>query len=263
MRIHVVGNILKMDKPISSWVENFKIVKFDKQLGAVPLAKTVLTEYGKHPGNKGYVVKLPTIEGSYSYHVTKGPDTFDSLDYPPLLVLCEILHTMEGIFWKLIRGQGLAYSVHLNINPESGLVSFHVFKSPNAYLAFNEAKKVVIELAEKKRELDGIGFEGAKSSLIYALVDKESSLVEAARSSFINQSLKNLSADFNQELIKKIQAVKIEELNGLLKKYLLNLFNPETSTVVVVCTPNKVKDIMKGFDESGFNLEKKTIDKII
>nr|CAG8565114.1 14231_t:CDS:10 [Entrophospora candida] len=246
MRIHVIGNILKLDKPISSWVKNFKIVEFNKQLGSIPLSKTVLTEYGKNPGNKGYIVKLPTIEGSYSYHVTKGPDTFDSPDYPPLLVLCEILQTMEGIFWKLIRGQGLAYGTRLKIDPES---------------AFNEARKVIIKLAEKKMEYDVIGFEGAKSSLIYSLVRSESSLVEAARSSFINQSFKNMSADYNKELIKKIQAVKIEELNGLMKKYLLNLFKPETSIVIVVSTSNK--DIKNGFGESGFNLEEKTLDKII
>ncbi|CAJ0908807.1 9134_t:CDS:10 [Entrophospora sp. SA101] len=246
--IHVIGNILKLDKPISSWVKNFKIVEFNKQLGSIPLAKTVLTEYGKNPGNKGYIVKLPTIEGSYSYHVTKGPDTFDSPDYPPLLVLCEILQTMEGIFWKLIRGQGLAYGTRLKIDPES---------------AFNEARKVIVKLAEKKMEYDVTGFEGARSSLIYSLVRNESSLVEAARSSFINQSLKNMSADYNKELIKKVQAVKIEELNGLMKKYLLNLFKPETSIVIVVSTSNKVKDIKKGFGESGFNLEEKTLDKII
>ncbi|CAH1760312.1 8421_t:CDS:10 [Entrophospora sp. SA101] len=246
MRIHVIGNILKLDKPISSWVKNFKIVEFNKQLGSIPLAKTVLTEYGKNPGNKGYIVKLPTIEGSYSYHVTKGPDTFDSPDYPPLLVLCEILQTMEGIFWKLIRGQGLAYGTRLKIDPES---------------AFNEARKVIVKLAEKKMEYDVTGFEGARSSLIYSLVRNESSLVEAARSSFINQSLKNMSADYNKELIKKVQAVKIEELNGLMKKYLLNLFKPETSIVIVVSTSNK--DIKKGFGESGFNLEEKTLDKII
>jgi len=227
------------------------------------LAKTVLTEYGKNPGKKGYVVKLPTIEGSFSYHVTKGPDAFDSPDYPPLLVLCEILQTMEGIFWKLIRGQGLAYSTRLKIDLESGLISFDVFKSPNAYLAFNEARKVIMKLAEKKMEYDVMDFEGARSSLIYSLVNHESSLVEAARNSFINQSLKNMSADYNKELIKKVQAVKIEELNGLLKKYLLNLFKPETSIVIVVITPNKVKDIKKGFGESGFNLEEKTLDKII
>lgn len=50
----------------------------------------------------------------------KGPDTFDSPDFPPLLVLCELLHTMEGIFWKLIRGQGLAYGIRLRVSPESG-----------------------------------------------------------------------------------------------------------------------------------------------
>ncbi|CAJ0769810.1 1196_t:CDS:2, partial [Entrophospora sp. SA101] len=108
---------------------------FNKQLGSIPLAKTVLTEYGKNPGNKVLIINtvqshldkdnsvdLPyftQFDRSYSYHVTKGPDTFDSPDYPPLLVLCEILQTMEGIFWKLIRGQGLAYGTRLKIDPES------------------------------------------------------------------------------------------------------------------------------------------------
>lgn len=49
-----------------------------------------------------------------------GPSSFDSPDIAPLRVLCEMLHTMEGVFWKLIRGQGLAYGTSLSVDIENG-----------------------------------------------------------------------------------------------------------------------------------------------
>ena len=49
-----------------------------------------------------------------------GPSSFDSPDIAPLRVLCEMLHTMEGLFWKFIRGQGLAYGTNLSVDIENG-----------------------------------------------------------------------------------------------------------------------------------------------
>jgi Zn-dependent M16 (insulinase) family peptidase len=54
-----------------------------------------------------------------------GPSGFDSPDLAPLLVLCELLQAMEGLFWKLIRGQGLAYSTSLRVNVEYGNLSLY------------------------------------------------------------------------------------------------------------------------------------------
>ncbi|CAG8540342.1 29_t:CDS:10, partial [Dentiscutata heterogama] len=212
-RIHVSGDIVKLPNPKSAWAENFKNISDTKPLLPIPLPQNVLTESGRNPG----------------------PTTFDSPDLAPLLVLCELLHTMEGVFWKAIRGQGLAYSVWLKVSVESGHISFATYRSPDAYKVYDQARKIVNDLASKKVEFDKSELEGAKSGVIYGLVSKE------ATESFVSQVLNNLDSGFNKKLISKVQAVKFEDLHVMLTKYITKLFMPETSNVVVISTPGKVK----------------------
>ncbi len=60
--------------------------------------------------------------GSFTMHIAKGPDTFNHPDLPALRVLNEYLTTMEGLFWKQVRGNGLAYGANLRLTLEAGIV---------------------------------------------------------------------------------------------------------------------------------------------
>jgi len=222
-----------------------------------------LTEFGRNPGNQGFIIKLPAIESTFSIHIAKGPLGFNSPDLAPLLVLCELLQTMEGLFWKLIRGQGLAYGTNLTVDEENGQICLDVYKSPDAFKAYEQARKAVFDLADKKIEFDKAGFEGAKSGVIYNLVKKEGNISKAATESFVIQVLKDMNAEYNRNLIAKVQDVNIEDLHPMLTKYLINLFKPETSNVVVVSAPVKVKDVEQGFNGHGFKLKVKTLNSII
>jgi Zn-dependent M16 (insulinase) family peptidase len=64
--------------------------------------------------------------------------------------MIELLDTMEGYFWKLIRGQGLAYSCFLDANAEAGLLTFTIYQSPDAFKAFEQAKIVIDQLINKE-----------------------------------------------------------------------------------------------------------------
>jgi Zn-dependent M16 (insulinase) family peptidase len=60
-----------------------------------------------------------TSIGSFLNHVTGGATEFDANDVPALMVLNEYLSTMEGPFWKQVRGNGLAYGASLRLDLES------------------------------------------------------------------------------------------------------------------------------------------------
>jgi Zn-dependent M16 (insulinase) family peptidase len=169
------------------------------------LSKEVLCPAGLEPGNNGLLVTLPTIENSFSLHSVKGPSRFDDPDIAPLLVMIELLDTMEGIFWKLIRGQGLAYSCFLDANIESGLINFTIYQSPNAFKAFEQAKTVIEQLANHKMDIDLSSIDGAKSAVIYSLVARENTMDRAALQSFVNQVLKKMPASYNQDMLIAIQ----------------------------------------------------------
>jgi hypothetical protein len=45
------------------------------------------------------------------------------------------------------------------------------------------------------------------------------------------------------------------DLTRVLHKYFVNMFKPDTSNVVVISTPNKMKDIKTGFETLGFDMK--------
>ncbi len=53
--------------------------------------------------------------------MTRGPAHYDDPDAPVLMVLNEYLTTMEGLFWKQVRGSGLAYGANLRMDIEAGM----------------------------------------------------------------------------------------------------------------------------------------------
>ncbi|KAG2209536.1 hypothetical protein INT47_008380 [Mucor saturninus] len=254
LRIHITGDILNLDAPKTAF-KDFSPNEAKEPLSAITLSKQVLSHAGLEPGNNGLIVTLPAIENSFSLHSVSGPSRFDDPDIAPLLVMIELLDTMEGIFWKLIRGQGLAYSCYLDANIESGLINFTIYQSPNAFKAFEQAKIVIEQLAKREMEIDPASIDGAKSAVIYGLVAKENTMDRAALQSFVNQVLKKMPASYNQDLLIAIQAVKLDALQNVLNKYFVNMFKPDTSNVVVVSTPTKNVDIQKGFESLGFNIK--------
>lgn len=204
LRLHVTGDILKIEKPRTAF-KNFSTSKTIEELAPITLARQVLSPAGLEPGNNSVLVTLPTIENSSSFHSTKGPTEFGDPDVAPILVMIEILDTMEGILWKLIRGQGLAYSTYLESNIESGLINFTVYQSPNAFKAYEKARDAIEDLITKKTTLSESAIDGAKSGVIFSLVQRENTMDHAAIQSFVTQTLKNMPVSYNRDLIIAIQ----------------------------------------------------------
>lgn len=195
---------MKLENPRAVF-KRFSPSKVIKELSPVTLAREVLSPAGREPGNHSLLVTLPTIENSCSFHSTKGVTDYADPDVAPILVMIEILDTMEGVLWKLIRGQGLAYSCYLESNLETGLINFTIWQSPNAFKAFEKARFVIEELVEKRMSLSPSSIEGAKSGVIYSLVARENTMDSAALQSFINQVMKKMPKSYVRDLLVAIQ----------------------------------------------------------
>ncbi|KAG1456615.1 hypothetical protein G6F56_006789 [Rhizopus delemar] len=261
IKIHISSDILQLEDPKSSF-HGFTDQKEIGPSAPINLAKDILSDAGKEPGNQGLIVNLSAVESTFSFHSTKGPTQFDDPDIAPTLVLMELLDAMEGIFWKLIRGKGLAYSTRLRESVESGLLYFSIYNSPDAFKAFEQAKWVIEQLGNGQMKIDPSAVDGAKSAVIYGLVDKESILDRAARLSFENQVLMNMPASYNHDMMTAVQNVMMDDLQRVLNKYFVNMFNPETSNVVVVSTPSKVSEIQQAFQETGFTMKSINLNDI-
>ncbi|KAI1310239.1 hypothetical protein EDD11_003855 [Mortierella claussenii] len=263
IHIQVQGNILKQTEPKTAWLKHFGLKnESPTAMAPIPFSSQVWSAAGQNPGNKGYVVNMPSIESSFAKHITRGPTDFLDPDYAALLVLSECLDTLEGPFWKQLRGSGAVYGANLRVDVESGFLSFTIYRSPDALRAYNLAFKIVDDYASGKSKFTKQELEGAKASIVYRIVRKEETISGAATEAFVNQVLKKVSAHYNKEFLERVQAVTPEQLQHAMDKYLRKVFQADTSIVVVTSASTKVKDISEGFKKLGFQLETKNIDDI-
>ncbi|KAK4688517.1 presequence protease, partial [Tremellales sp. Uapishka_1] len=230
MRVSVTGDILDIPAPRSILRKSFLPIMEVTPLSTVSTSALSLTELGKNPAKKCIVVPMSAIEGSYSNHFAKGVTGWDHPDLPALQLATQVLNALESYLWRSIRGAGLAYGAHVEVDQESGLVGFGVYRSPNAMLAYQEAGKILQGLA------DG-----------------------SASTAFLNEGLKGLSKNHEQELLKKLPSVTLPEIKAVISKYLLPIFSPDTAFGAVSVSLGKADEVEAGFKNMGFETERREL----
>ncbi|GAC99682.1 hypothetical protein PHSY_007285 [Pseudozyma hubeiensis SY62] len=274
LRVSVSGDILALERPKSAWSEHFTRVEWvqgsPKDTLPVPWSKDMLTKLGKNPSRKGLITALPTVESSYSYFTSKGIPSYTHPDGPALVTTITILNAMESYLWRYIRGAGLAYGASIASNPESELIHFSLYRSPDSAKAFLEAKKVIQALCVDKSssrsgddlvlEIDETTLESAKSSLHFNVAEAEGTVSGAAQESFFDQVLKQAPKNRGKLLLEAVREVKLEDVRECLKKYILPLFDAETSTAAVVAPVGKVEEMKRKLEEAGYAMEMVEID---
>ena len=149
------------------------------------------------------ICSLPTIESSYAFFTAKGIPSWEHPDNAAVVVTVAVLNAMESYLWRFIRGAGLAYGASITSEPESQLITFSLYRSPDSAKAFLEARKVIKALADGEMELDETVVESAKSSLHFSVADSESTVGAAGGESFIDSVLKGTGKNRGRELLKE------------------------------------------------------------
>ncbi|ORX60422.1 hypothetical protein DM01DRAFT_1316969 [Hesseltinella vesiculosa] len=249
IQVHVIGNILDIQMPKSPFKSWESQIPGDSQLDSIPnvtLAKDVLSRHGQRIGSMAVLVNQPTMETSCSIHTVAGPSRFDSPDIPALIILIEILRMTEGVFWRMVRGKGLAYDCYLVENIEAGLISLWILQSSDVVKAFEQIKNVMNLYAQGKLSFDHPTLEGAKSTVIYDLAQSEITRSSAATHRFMNLVLKPSQPE-KSVFLQSIQAVTLDDIQRVLHTYLLALFDPHQCNHVIVSCPTKCQSILKSF----------------
>ncbi|SPO40740.1 related to Zn2+-dependent endopeptidase, insulinase superfamily [Pseudozyma flocculosa] len=261
LRISVAGNVLDLDEPRSAWTKHF--VRPEWQTAAptpIPWAKDVLSELGRDPKKRGLITALPSIESSYSVFSAKGISHYLHADNPALVVTIAVLNAMESFLWRFIRGAGLAYGASIRSDPESQLIHFSLYRSPDSAKAFLEAKKVIEALAEGSMKIDETTLESAKSSLHFSVADSEGTVGQAATESFVDSVVKMSGKNRGRKLLSDMSAVTIEQVQQSLQTYILPIFDPARSIAAVVAPPSKVDEIEAQLKRVGYDMERVELD---
>ncbi|EPZ31092.1 Peptidase M16 domain-containing protein [Rozella allomycis CSF55] len=260
MMVYIVADHSKLNEIVKPWSRQFpnlnSPIKLD--LNNIPRSQLKLSEFGKDLGNRSFLIKMPSIESTYAIHVCNGPSDYNDPDIPALLVLHEYLSTMEGPFWKQIRGQGLAYSCSINVSTEAGNIKFTIYRAPDAFKAFNAAKQILLDIAaDPLNQLDDFAIESTKSSVLFGFIASQETQSQAAFQAFVDRVLKKRDL---AKFMAAIQNVTKEDMARVLKKYTLNLFDSNSSDCFVASTPNMFSESIDAYKSFGFDV--KSYDKI-
>lgn len=236
MRMLVIANLETLPEPVST----FKILTDTFPPGQSPTLKpvddrnVVLSDIGRSPGGAHYIITMP-IDSSFALLTTRGPKGYKNTQLPPLMVALAYLDAVEGPMWQSIRGTGLAYGTSFIRDAETGLLKFRIFKSPNAFSAYNKAKAVIKEYGDGTRAFEKLALEGAISSIVRDFVDERATIVDAARSSFIDLVTRGVGKEWQDWALREVRKVTAEDVKKVLNEVVANVFLPDRADLVVTC----------------------------
>lgn len=241
IRVLVTADVAnaKLPDPVKTWDRLADAL--DTKADAVkPIVKphTLLSEEGKNPGNVGaIIIPMTTIDSSFSVSSSKGITSFSDPMVPSLLVAAQYLETVEGPLWTAVRGNGLAYGVYFAKEVDGGYVHFKVYRSPMASKAITAARDAIAGLANGTVPFEKPMIEGAISQIVMTMADEQATMASAATQNYIIGAVRGLEPDFSTKLLAKVRDVTEDQIRHAMTEYLLPLFEPGKSNVVVCCAP--------------------------
>ena len=134
---------------------------------------------------------------------------------------------------------------------DGGHLSYTIYRSPDAYKAWEASKKVISDHIDGAVAFDKHGLEGALSGIVFSIANCESTTSAAATLSFINQVVHNHSKDFNMQFLNKVKEVSVDDLKNSLKEFLLPIFQYDTSINIIVTAPVKTEVSVYPFPWGG------------
>ncbi|KAK4982568.1 hypothetical protein LTR50_007682 [Elasticomyces elasticus] len=254
-RVYVAANLEKLPHPVSSWDTLTRALDSSKPLNPLDDRKACLSDEGRHPGNKAYIVPMPTIDSSFALVTTKGPDSYTHPQLPALMVAQAYLDSVEGPLWVAVRGTGLAYGCGFSRSIDTGHLTLRIYRSPNSYQAYLAAREQVSNYASGKTRLDKYALQGAISSIVMQFADEQPTMGAAAALSFQNQVIKGIGKEWNERILRSVRDVTEEQIREVLSGMVMGCFEPGRCNVVITCASIMEEELVKNFTKEGFSPE--------
>jgi len=259
MRVFLVADLTRLSNPVSTWRVLVDGLNMGESLLPLDTRRAVLSEEANSPGQLAYLVPMPTIDSSFALFTAKGPDSYEHPKLPALMVALAYLDAVEGPLWVAVRGTGLAYGTNFSRSVDTGLLGFSIYRSPNAFQAYEASKKVIEDFALGRRPFEKFQLEGAISSIVVSLADEQPTAINAAAVGFVNQVIKGIPKDWGQTILRQVRTVSKEQLVEIMADYVLPVFLPGKTDLAITCATIMEAGLKKNFEGIGFKPEVRTL----
>ena len=253
IRVLVFGDVIKIDKPVSTWNKFVQAFPASGELIDIPYQEKVFSKIGDSKSEHCYVISTPGIDTNLMRLITK-TTTFDftSDDAFKILLAAEYLQAVEGPFWRGIRGAGLAYGANCYDNSALGELCYTVYRGVDLQNCYTVAKKIVEGYASGQTPIDNSLRKGAISAFVNKLADSQSNYFDTASCQYYDDVLVKRGPNYNKKLLEKLSTITNEELVEVFNKYFVNLFSPEKSVCFISCNTAKADEIGKFFTDQKY-----------
>ncbi|KAI9148674.1 hypothetical protein HJFPF1_10715 [Paramyrothecium foliicola] len=225
---------------------------------------SLLNNEGKEPGQTGAVIvpMLSLFDTSYSVSSSKGLTDVKDKARSALMATVSYLESPESPLWKAVCGTGCASRVWFSSDFEPGVLSYHIDRSLDASKAIDASREIVRKIAEGEIQIETEMLEVALSQTILRIVRKQVNMPRAAEQKFVIQSIKDLPKDWLKQTLRQVKAVNTEDMKNVIKKFIVPLFTPGLSNVVVTCGETMCEDIQDAFIAMGYKTVRKQLSEL-
>jgi Zn-dependent M16 (insulinase) family peptidase len=273
LRILVIANIETLRNPVSA----FKHLNDAFSPSSIPIIKStdnrdaLLSDISRKPGGTHYIIPI-AIESAFAVFTTTGVKGNRNTQLAPFMVALAHLGALGGPMWRSIRDTGLAYDSKFFYDLGTGLLQFRILKSPNIFAAYKKAMTVIQEYHNGTQTFKKLDLEGARSSIVRDFIDKQATMVDAARSSF-RDVLLGFDKHWQNWMSHELRKVTEQDVVNILKDKVADLFISAKTDLVVTCGGNMtevsslcsvltvwfrnlaylfVQSLKKDFEDAGF-----------
>lgn len=236
IRFLVAARISTLPDPIKSWDSLAAALKTEKEMLPIPKLSALRNDEGKKPGSVGAtIVPMASLDGSFSVSTAAGLESYADPRLPAVMVAIGYLEAVEGPLWVAVRGAGYAYGSHFSRSVDAGILTYRVYRSPDAAKAITASKEAIRKIADGEVEIDKHLLEGTVSQIVVTFADEQSTMPSAAQQNYVQSVVRDLPKDWNKEILRRVRAVTRDEIRAAMTENILPCFAPGKSNVTITC----------------------------
>lgn len=259
----ILGDAEKLDNAYEPWskyiVTNLanSVTSSKVTIPSTPRLLDNLSEFGKNPKQRAYIITTPASESTYLTALANIPIDLDYShpDFPAIALAAEYLQCVEGPFWKGIRGAGLAYGAYMSKMFESNKIGFSVYRAADAIKCYETGKRIVNDYSSGKIEFEPMLVKGAISSIINGIASSESDYLNASINKYVDNFCKKRGPDFNTKFLGDLEKINTEDLQRVMKTWFVKIFDSDSGSVFIACHPSKLETMQTFLEVNGYTVE--------